>query len=53
MTQTKLAENLTVSRQQVNDWVHMRKIMSAETIKNIIMMLNLKDIDDLYEFQEY
>lgn len=51
ITQTQLANNLLVSKQQVNDWVHMRKIMSAETLKTIIVFLQLEGIDDLYEFK--
>lgn len=50
MSQSELAERLSVSRQQVNKWATNRQGMSMETAKKIAFILNLECSDDLYEW---
>lgn len=49
MTQTELAVELGVTRQQVSKYVLNQQKMSLQTAKNISYILNCR-IDDLYEW---
>jgi len=49
MTQSELANELGVSKQQINKYVKNKRIMSLETAGNIAFILNCH-IDDLYEW---
>ncbi|MBG9548548.1 helix-turn-helix transcriptional regulator [Cytobacillus firmus] len=50
ISQAQLAEQLKVTRQQVNKWTTNRQKMSLETAKNVAIILDLNSIDELYEW---
>ncbi|WP_423410815.1 helix-turn-helix transcriptional regulator [Heyndrickxia sp. MSNUG] len=49
MTQQELAEQLGVTRQQINSYTTNKRIMSLVTAKNIAFIVKC-DITDLYEW---
>ena len=49
MSQQELANKLDVTKQQVNHYIHGRRIMNITIAKNIAYLLEC-EIDDLYEW---
>lgn len=51
LRQTHFAEMVGMSKQQINDYVNNRVIMSIETARRFAKILDCQ-IDDLYEWEE-
>lgn len=49
--QTRFAEMVGMTKQQVNDYVNGRKIMTLETARRVAQTLGCK-VEDLYEWVE-
>lgn len=45
-----LTDKLHMSRQQINDYISRRRVMTLRTAKNIAEVLNVS-IEELYEFE--
>lgn len=52
MTQSELAALTGYTKQEINDWVHLRRTMSIRTAKTIVKALKISCIDELYEWLE-
>jgi DNA-binding XRE family transcriptional regulator len=50
MSQAELARRLGVNRQLVGKWINGDQNMSLESAKNVISIVGLDRIDDLYEW---
>jgi plasmid maintenance system antidote protein VapI len=46
-----LTDKLHMSRQQINDYISHRRVMTLRTAKNIAEVLNVT-IEELYEFEQ-